>query len=57
MERKAIQTTLEDFSPKNIEDRNREAISNIRKTHNQKMAAIFDEIFQKIFGEQYTKEV
>jgi len=57
MERKAIQTTLEDFSPKNIEDRNREAISNIRRNHTEKMAAIFNEIFQKLFNEKYTREV
>jgi len=57
MERKAIQTTLEDFSLKNIEDRNREAISNIRRNHTVKMAELFDEIFQRLFNEPYTKEV
>jgi hypothetical protein len=57
MEGKAIQTTLEDFSPKNIEDRNREAISNIRRNHTIKMAELFDEIFQKLFNEPYTREV
>jgi len=57
MERKAIQTTLEDFSPKNIEDRNREAISNIRRNHTVKMAELFDLIFQRLFNEPYTREV
>jgi hypothetical protein len=53
MERKAIQTTLEDFSPKNIEDRNREAISRIHENHVTKLSKIFNEVFERLFDQPY----
>jgi len=52
MEREVKQTRIDEFI---VEDRNREAISNIRRNHTVKMAELFDEIFQKIFGEPYTR--
>jgi hypothetical protein len=57
MERKAIQTTLKHFITKNVEEQNREAISNIRRNHTVKMAELFDQIFQRLFNEPYTREV
>jgi hypothetical protein len=57
MERKVKQTRLEDFITKNVEEQNREAISNIRRNHTVKMAELFDEIFQRLFNEPYTREV
>jgi len=51
---KGIQARLDDFQEEYDE---RLALNRIRQNHTQKMAAIFDEIFQKIFGESYTREV
>jgi hypothetical protein len=57
MEREVKQTRIDEFMVENIEDRNREAISNIRRNHTVKMAELFDEIFQKLFSEPYTRGV
>jgi hypothetical protein len=48
------QKRLDDFQEEHDQ---REALNRIRRNHTQKMAAMFDEIFQKIFGEQYTRRV
>jgi hypothetical protein len=57
MERKVKQTRLEDFITKNVEEQNREAISNIRRNHTVKMAELFDQIFQRLFNEPYTRSL
>jgi hypothetical protein len=53
MER-GIQARLDDFEEEYDE---REALNRIRQNHTQKMAAMFNEIFQKLFNEKYTREV
>ena len=57
MERKAIQTTLDEFNELRDQDQ-REALKRIHRTHVSKMEQLFNEIFSKIFdGEEYIQRV
>ena len=51
---KGIQARLDDFQEEHDQ---REALNRIRQTHTQKMAAMFNEIFERLFSEPYTREV
>ena len=52
------QTTLDEFErvdSRSIEEHNREALKRIHETHVSKMADILNEIFRKLFDEDYVK--
>ena len=53
---KGIQARLDDFYQEEKYDE-REALNRTRQTHTQKMAAMFNEIFERLFSEPYTREV
>jgi hypothetical protein len=52
MEREAIQTTLDEFNELRDQDQ-REALKRIHRTHVSKMESVFNQIFQRLFQQDY----